>query len=200
MIVPAWRFGLYMHSEASLFPEFTLADCILRCIRPDDIERVYAGLSHPQVIAHYGVSYDSLCATREQMQWYESLLRDRRGIWWAVASRDGDLLMGACGFNDWSHQHHSVDVGYWLLPDYWRRGLLSQALPAILRYAFRHMSVHRVHADIEPENIASCRLIEAQGFTLEGTLRDVECKDGRYLSLHQYSLLATDAAAHVLLD
>jgi len=61
------------------------------------------------------------------------------------------------------------------------------------------MGVHRIHLDIEPENTASWRLAEKLGFSRDGTLRDVEFKDGRYLSLHQYSLLATDQAARSLL-
>ena len=90
-------------------------------------------------------------------------------------------------------------MGYWLLPEFWQRGLLQRGLPRIMRYAFESMNVHRIHVDIEPENIASCQLVEKLGFTHEGTLRDVECKNGRYLSRHQYSLLASDHAARALL-
>lgn len=186
-----------MDSALATFPEFSFSGYRLRRIRPDDIEQVYAALSHPQVIAHYGVSYPSLVATREQMQWYERLLADEAGIWWGLAD-DQDLLIGACGFNDWSHAHHRIDMGYWLLPQHWRRSLMGQALPHVLRHALTVMGVHRVHLDIEPENVASWRLAEKLGFSREGTLRDVEFKDGRYLSLHQYSLLSTDQAARVL--
>ncbi|MBD9656459.1 GNAT family N-acetyltransferase [Pseudomonas sp. PDM12] len=187
-----------MDSALARFPEFSFADCKLRCIRADDIEQVYAGLSDPRVIAHYGVSYSSLAATREQMLWYAQLLADEAGIWWALADND-DVLIGACGFNDWHHEYRRIEMGYWLLPDYWRRGLLQQALPCILRHALQAMGVHRIHLDIEPENVASWRLAEKLGFSREGTLRDVEYKDGRYLSLHQYSLLASDQAALALL-
>ncbi|WP_236100858.1 hypothetical protein [Pseudomonas argentinensis] len=69
-----------MDSALAPFPESSLAGFRLRRIRPDDIEQVYAALSHPQVIGHYGVSYPSLIATREQMQWYERLLADEAGI------------------------------------------------------------------------------------------------------------------------
>lgn len=187
-----------MDSTLATVPEFPFANGRLRRIRPDDIAQIYAGLSHPQVIAHYGVSYASLAATGEQMRWYEQLLEDYTGIWWALAD-DDDVLVGACGFNDRNHQHRRVEMGYWLLPQYWQRGLMAQALPPILRYAFQIMGVHRIHLDIELENIASWRLAEKLGFSRDGTLRDVELKDGRYLSLYQYSLLATDQAARSLL-
>lgn len=86
------------------------------------------------------------------------------------------------------------------MPEHWRKGLLTEALPAVIRYGFRDMGLHRIHADVEPENKPSCALLTKFGFHLEGTLRDVELKDGKFLSLHQYSLLSSDAVASQLLD
>lgn len=181
------------------FPEFFLPRCTLRRIHRRDVDAIFAGLSHPQVIAHYGVSYSSLEATDEQMHWYDALLEERRGIWWGIALPGRDELVGACGFNDWSHADRNLDIGYWLMPDYWRRGLMQACLPTILRFALSTLGVHRIHADVEPENPASTRLLERLGFVFEGTLRELEYKDERFLSLHQYSLLATDPAALALL-
>lgn len=181
------------------FPEFFLPRCTLRRIRLRDVDAIFAGLSHPQVVAHYGVRYDSIEATREQMCWYDALLENRQGIWWGIALPGRDELIGACGFNDWSHTDRRVDMGYWLMPEHWGKGLMQACLPVILRFALRVLGVHRIHADVEPENHASVRLLDRSGFVLEGTLRDVEYKDGRFLSLHQYSLLSTDPRALALL-
>ena len=60
------------------------------------------------------------------------------------------------------------------------------------------MAVHRIHADVEPENIASSALLRHLGFVHEGTLRDVERKDGKFLSLEQYGLVSSDPAAIAL--
>jgi ribosomal-protein-alanine N-acetyltransferase len=187
-------------TTSSAFPIFHLDNYVLRKIQPKDIHTIFAGLSHPDVIAHYGVSYQSLEATQEQMHWYEQLLFERKGIWWGIARRDNDELVGACGLNDWRPDDHGIDLGYWLLPDYWRRGIMQRGLPHILRYAFVHMNIHRVHADVEPENLASFQLLRKLGFVYEGTLRDVEYKGGRYLSLHQLSLIKTDPGAVALVQ
>lgn len=181
------------------FPEFYLPRCTLRRIQRRDVNAIFTGLSHPQVIAHYGVSYHSLEATDEQMRWYDALLEERRGIWWGIALPGRDELVGACGFNEGSYTDRCLDIGYWLMPEHWGRGLMQDCLPTILRFALGTLDVHRIHADVEPENPASGRLLERLGFVLEGTLRDVEYKNGRFLSLHQYSLLATDQAARALL-
>lgn len=181
------------------FPEFNLGRVRLREIRASDLPQIFLGLSDPVVTAHYGVSYDSLESCALQMQWYEQLRQQQQGIWWALCTEHDATLIGACGFNDWHHQHHSLAIGYWLLPAYWGQGLLQLALPAILRYAFLEMKVHRIHAEIEPDNLASQRALEKLGFSYEGTQREVEFKAGRYLSLQHFSLLASDAAARNLL-
>ena len=61
-------------------------------IRPDpvtdtDLPHIYRGLSDPQVVAYYGVSYDSLAACRAQMDWYAELTRTGRGAWHLIRDR-----------------------------------------------------------------------------------------------------------------
>lgn len=180
------------------FIDFDLGDYILRKIRFEDIDRIFAGLSHPDVIAHYGVSYDSLEATNEQMIWYEQIVAEKTGIWWGIAKRENNELVGACGLNDWSPSHRRIDLGYWLLPAYWGQGIMQKAVPHVLRYAFKEMNVHRIHADVEPENLASAKLLRKLGFVHEGTLRDVECKNEKYISLMQFSLIETDPGSLAL--
>ncbi|BBN63445.1 MULTISPECIES: GNAT family N-acetyltransferase [Pseudomonas] len=192
--------GIDLKHKALTVPRFELRDYVLRKIRPEDVHSVFAGLSHPDVIAHYGVFYQTLDATAEQMQWYERLVSERRGIWWGIAKNSDDQLVGACGFNDWRPDDRSIELGYWLSPGYWKRGIMRRALPHILRHAFTHMGIHRVHADVEPENPASFYLLRKLGFVHEGTLRDVEYKDDGYVSLHQLSLIKTDPAAIALLE
>ena len=67
---------------------------------------------------------------------------------------------------------------------------MSECLPLIFRHAFRDMNVHRIEAEVEPANLASGRLLLRQGFTLEGRRRECEVKDGAFLSLDCYGLLA----------
>lgn len=187
-----------LNTKALAVNNFYLGGYTLRKIKAKDIHKVFEGLSHPDVIAHYGVSYNSLAATMEQMLWYEKLLSERTGMWWGIPENERDELVGACGFNDWERTHRRIELGYWLLPSYWGQGIMQKALPSILRHAFLHLNVHRIHADVEPENPASSNLLRKLGFVHEGTLRDVECKDGGHVSLHQFSLLATDPSALAL--
>jgi ribosomal-protein-alanine N-acetyltransferase len=188
------------HKLSEEFPEFSLRRIKLRKVRPGDVASVYAGLSDPRVVAQYGVSYTSLAATDEQMRWFEHIVLQKTGMWWAIALKTDDSMIGACGLNDWCHKHRKAEIGYWLMPEHWRQGLLTEALPSVVRYGLQNMELHRIHADVEPDNEPSCALLRKLGFHLEGTLRDVELKEGKFLSLHQFSLLASDAGAERFLD
>ena len=60
---------------------------LLRQFDENDIENVFKGLSHTDVIKHYGISFDSLEATKEQMTWFADLEKDGTGMWFAVCLR-----------------------------------------------------------------------------------------------------------------
>jgi ribosomal-protein-alanine N-acetyltransferase len=127
----------------SFFPTLYTARCTLRRIGPADKLRVFEGLSHPEVIRYYGVSYRTLEETQAQLDWYNYLLASETGIWWGICfTSDPGRLIGACGFNEWVQMHNRAETGYWLLPGYWGQGLMRECLSAILRFAFANMRLH----------------------------------------------------------
>jgi RimJ/RimL family protein N-acetyltransferase len=63
------------------------------------------------------------------------------------------------------------DVGVFLLREAQGRGLALAALHAIVEDGFTRLGLHRIGADIDPENAASIRLFERAGFACEGRLR-----------------------------
>ncbi|QSQ27652.1 GNAT family N-acetyltransferase [Pyxidicoccus parkwayensis] len=175
-------------------PPLTTDRFTLQRIEPEDRPFIFEGLSHPQVIPFYGVRYDSLEATQAQMAFFEALERDGTGQWWKIVSRQSQEALGAIGFNHYQAQHRKAELGYWLLPRFWKQGILTEVMPALLCYMQREKGIHRIEALVEEGNTASNRLLERMGFRHEGTLRDCEMKDGRYISLRVYSLLSTDGA------
>jgi [ribosomal protein S5]-alanine N-acetyltransferase len=171
------------------FPVLDTERLILRKISAKDIAVVFEGLSHPEVIRYYGVSYITIEATAAQMQFYDDLLANHTGIWWAVCLKDSGAMIGACGFNHLQRQHRKAETGYWLLPSYQGHGYMLEALQAIIPYAFGHLQLHRIEAVIETGNTASIALAQKSGFRHEGTQQDAEIKDGRFISLHLFALL-----------
>lgn len=174
------------------FPEIRTERLWLRRIVEEDIIYVHKGLSHPEVIRFYGVSYTTLEATTEQMEFYRKTLEDRSGIFWAICDRNTGEFMGVGGFYEYSEVHRKAEVGYWLLPEYWSKGFMTEGMGALVEYGFTRMHLHRIEGFVETPNIACRRAMDKLNFRHEGKLRDYERKNGEFISLEVYSLLESD--------
>ena len=89
-------------------------------------------------------------------------------------------------------------LGYWIDRRVAGRGMASLAVALVCDHAFGVADLHRVQADIRPENLPSQRLVERLGFTAEGLLRRYLDIDGDWRDHLTFSLLAEDAPTGVL--
>ena len=112
------------------------------------------------------------------------LLRDRTG---AITGEPG-RAMGSLGMRHVGPAGR-CDVGYWIAPPYWGRGLMREALVAVIRHGFGTLRVAKFEADAFPENERSIALLEGLGFRPEGTSRRRHRKRGRWRDGAVYGLL-----------
>ncbi len=172
-----------------MFPELYTQRCTLRMIIASDQQKIFEGLSHPDVIKYYGVSYATFEETQAQMKFYDDLLQNETGIWWAIKLKENKEFIGACGFNNWSKDHKRIEIGFWLLPQYQGKGFMWEAVSSILVYAFTQLDVHRIEAIVENGNDNSSKLLKKLGFSYEGTHKECEIKNGRFIDLDFYARL-----------
>jgi [ribosomal protein S5]-alanine N-acetyltransferase len=89
-------------------------------------------------------------------------------------------------------------LGYWIDRAVAGRGMASLAVALVCDHAFGPVGLHRVQADIRPENLPSQRLVERLGFRQEGLLRRYLDIDGDWRDHLAYALLAEDVPGGVL--
>jgi RimJ/RimL family protein N-acetyltransferase len=85
----------------------------------------------------------------------------------AVVPRSGHAVIGYCGFHHHPEVPGEVEIGYRLHPDYWNRGLTTEAARAVRDHAFADLKLRRVISLIHPENIPSRRVAEKNGMKVE---------------------------------
>lgn len=66
----------------------------------------------------------------------------------------------------------SAEVGYWLGEAHWGKGIISSALKGVVDYGFNELKLRRIFAVPLEQNTASRRVLEKNGFDLEGILRN----------------------------
>lgn len=160
----------------------------LRKFKSVDLENVFRGLSHPDIIKYYGISFDTLEATKEQMTWFVDLEKNETGIWWAVCAVEDDQFLGAGGLNDLCKETKKAELGFWLLHENWRKGIMTEAIPLITKYAFENLGLNKIEGFVETENSNCKSAIEKLNFKLEQTLIDYEEKNGKKISIDVYTL------------
>ena len=171
------------------FPKIETERLLLRQFTGDDLENVFKGLSNPNVIKYYGISFDSLEATKEQIVWFRELETNETGIWWAICSKDGNDFYGAGGLNNLNANHRKAEIGIWLLPKFWGKGIMKEVMPLICNYGFESMGLHRIEGFVDSKNQNCKNVLDILDFKYEGTMEDCEIIDGNFISLDIYSII-----------
>lgn len=162
---------------------------LLRRFEPNDIDNVFKGLSDPIIIKHYGISFETLEATKEQMLWYEELEKNETGMWFALCSLDNKTFYGAAGLNGRNKQHKKAEIGFWLMKEFWGQGIIKEVIPIVCEYGFTKLDLHRIEAFVESDNTNSKNVMAKSSFQFEGTMKDCEIKNNKFISLDIYALL-----------
>lgn len=165
------------------FPILKTQRFLLRQFVESDLENVYKGLSDPEIIKYYGVSYKTLEETKEQMEFFSNLEKEGTGIWWAVCSLDHKTFYGAGGLNSLSKEHKKAEIGFWLFKEFWGQGIMTEVLPVICNYGFEKLALHRIEGFVESDNLNCKNAMKKLDFKHEGTMIDCEIKNGKFISL-----------------
>lgn len=169
-------------------PTLYTKNLVLRPVEPSDQQKVFEGFSHPEVIKHLGITYPTFEATAEQMAWYKNNRENGTGYAWVLTHAQHDF-MGVFSIYYINTTHHRAELGYWLFPEFWGKGFAKEALHALLKHAATDLNIHRLAAEVEPENQASIALLQSCGFERDGILRDVEFKNGKFIHLEIWSII-----------
>jgi len=157
------------------FPGIENETTVLRRMTADDSESLFAVLSDIEVTRYYDdAAFTAVSQAREQIDAWEHGYESKRSIRWGIALKGDPTLIGSCGYYGFHPWHMRASIGYELNRTYWRRGIMTEALSAIVTLGFEAVGLHRIQAVVMPENTASIRLLERLGFRTEGTLREFE--------------------------
>ena len=162
-----------MDATGTPIPQLADARVRLRALAPRDADGLFALHSDAQVMRYW--SFPAWTERAQAVEHIERMQRDRslREFYPWVATLPGDdALVGTCSLFGVDREHRRGVIGYALLPSLWGRGLAGAMLQLALDHAFDGLGLERIEADIDPDNLASCRLVERAGFVREGYLRE----------------------------
>jgi [ribosomal protein S5]-alanine N-acetyltransferase len=107
----------------------------------------------------------------------------------AITLVTSNQLIGAAMLRVHDATHGQGEIGYFLHPDHWGKGLATEAATLLLDFGFADVGLHRVFGTCDPRNTPSARVMAKLGMVREGRLREtMHLRDG-WRDSDVYSLL-----------
>jgi ribosomal-protein-alanine N-acetyltransferase len=128
---------------------------ILRAARQDDLDDLFTIYSDPRAMQYWSTPpHDTPARTQENL---DRMLTATGPLVYFVIEEQGRVI-GNAGM------HYNNEVGFLLHPDFWRQGIVREAMQAILPHIWAVTNVDSVIADVDPNNEASSGLLLNLGF------------------------------------
>ncbi|MCL9808545.1 GNAT family N-acetyltransferase [Flavobacterium luminosum] len=175
------------------FLPFTILESerlLLRQITPEDVQEVLELRGNPENMKYIP---RPLLKNKEEALDYIKMIQEKiesnEAINWAVTLKPDNKLLGVIGHYRIKWEHYRSEIGYMLLPEAHGKGIATEAINLLVDYGFNKMNMHSLEAVIDPENVASAKVLEKNGFVKEAHFLENEFFEGKFLDSVVYSKL-----------
>jgi ribosomal-protein-alanine N-acetyltransferase len=145
----------------------------LRALTVDDAPALLQIFGDPEVMRFWSSpAWTELGQATAFVDEVQAHFRERRLFQWGVSLPDTKQVIGTCTLFNLRLPHRRGELGFALRRDVWGQGLATDAIATLLRFCFEALDLHRVEADVDPQNARSLRMLERQGFLREGLMRE----------------------------
>lgn len=186
--------------DFSAFPVIHTNRLTLRCLTPNDANDIFAIRSDFEVTKfNSGPAYTDISQGANLIARSIAGFKSKSSLYWAIVLNDDtNVVIGQLGFNNWDQDNHAADIGFDLRRDCWRKGIMQEALSAILKFGFNEMHLNRIGAQVSAYNVACKQLLWKLQFKLEGTQREQYFELGAYHDLDLFALLKRECSQVLL--
>jgi len=188
--------ALKVTNSGSIFrdiPAIETDRLILRKLSMRDVNDIFEYASVPEIAKHVMWGHhrnisDTLHFLRAVMQQYQNGLPSP----WAMVYKENDKVIGTGGFHVWNLDHRRAEIGYALSQAYWNKGIMTEALKAMIKFGFEHLNLNRIEALCKVQNTASEKVMQKCSMKYEGTLREHIFVKEEFHDLKMYSILRSE--------
>lgn len=188
------KFDITMNTFSFLpFKTLESERLLLRQMTPEDVNEVFEIRSNPELMKY--IPRPILKNKEEALELINTInnnILKNEGINWAITLKPDNKLLGYIGHYRIKWEDFRSEIGYMILPEAQGKGIVSEAVSLVIKYGFEEMQMHSLEAVIDPENNASARVLEKNGFVKEGHFRENEFFNGKFYDSVIYSLLKSD--------
>ena len=172
------------------FPALETERLILRRIMLDDAADYFLLRSSVDAMKHICKPlHTSIEETKAMIYKVNEMIDSNNGLGWAVCLKNKNTMIGSVSFHRIEKEHYRAEIGYMLHPDYWKLGIISEAVGALIDFGFNTLNFHSIEANIDPTNIGSEKVLQKFNFVKEAYYKENYFYNGQFLDTAVFSLL-----------
>lgn len=173
------------------FPELKTQRLLLRKLEITDANEIFFLRSNENVLRYLGKEpAKTISEAEEFIRQINNNIDKNESILWGIALlNDPSVIIGTICLWNFKTENFRGEIGYILHPEYWRKGIMKEAIKAVVDYGFNNLGLHSMEALLSSENVASSALLESNGFVKEGHLKESFYFNGQFSDTAIYSRL-----------
>ena len=173
------------------FPILTTTRLLLRKMDITDAEQLLELRSDEKVMKYIGKKpMETIEEAKDFITMINDNINNNSGINWAMTLKEEPgKLIGVIGLWRIIKEHYRAEIGYMLLPEFWRKGIIKEAILAVIDYGFNEMKLHSIQGNINAANVASAKTLESTGFVREAFFKEDFFNEGKFEDTAIYSIL-----------
>ena len=162
---------------------------ILRKLTLNDVEDIHGYMSKPEVthyltLERHQSPTDTLLFVKQMIDLY-----DAKGIkLWGIECKQNQKLIGTISLTPWQ-KRPIAGIGYLISPQYWNKGIATEAVKEIIKFAFEELGLQRIQAQCISQNIASAAVLEKVGMYYEGIQKNKIKLNGKSYDIKSYFII-----------
>jgi ribosomal-protein-alanine N-acetyltransferase len=163
---------------------------ILKGLTPEDMTEIFERNHKPKIkeILGHRSEEDYEKELHKYKSGYSSY--NRSFMLFLLEDKASGKIIGRCGLHNWNRDHWRAEIGYSMEDESFKqRGLMSEAVQAVIDYGFKQMNLNRIEALVADYNTASLKLLEKNRFVKEGVMRNHYYVNGFFEDSVVFSLL-----------
>jgi RimJ/RimL family protein N-acetyltransferase len=162
----------------------------LRAVTRDDLPRYVVWLNDPDVSRHLGQLLPF--NLDDEIDWYEAQRKNDSSLHLAIETENNEHI-GSISLMDINYRAQSAELGIVIgVKDLWDIGYGSEAIEALLCYGFENLNLNRICLRVDTDHPRAIKCYQRCGFSIEGELRQVEFRDGRFFDQYIMSVLRSE--------
>ncbi len=169
-------------------PTITSERHFIRPFKTSDAELWQTWDTDPEVQAFMPEPRSTVQDITAQYEYINECENDEEGFYWSIETVDG-VTIGTVALTEFNEYHGVANLGIVIgNKEYWGKGVATEVITAVVHYAFEHLNIFSISAEIEEGNIPMMKALEKVGFKQDGLFESARVKKTQRINVHHFGI------------